>query len=157
MAETFLLRAEAHFWNDNPGLAANDINEVRERAGALPISSGDVDIDLIFDERARELFTESPRHSELVRASYIMASKNINGYNLGNFSENNWFYDRVMERNVFFQINLTWGNQSYHLAPHNILWPIPETAITENTQGVINQNEGYAGAENNEPPLETIE
>lgn len=157
LAETYLLRAEAHFWNGNLSLAADDINRVRQRAGTLPVSSVDMDIALIFDERARELFVEAPRHSELVRASYIMASNNINGYSLDNFSENNWFYDRVMEKNVFFQINLTWGAQSYRLSPHNVLWPIPETAITENTMGVINQNDGYPGTENNEPPIETIE
>lgn len=157
LAETYLLRAEAHFWNGNPGQAASDLNKVRQRAEALPISSGEVDIDFIFDERARELFTESPRHSEMARVSYIMASENRDGYSLENFSENNWFYDRTMEKNEFFQVNLTWGAQSYRLAPHNILWPIPEEVITENTQGVINQNKGYAGTEINEPPLETIE
>ena len=157
LAETYLLRAEAHFWNGNLAEAANDLNEVRQRAGALPASAGDVDIDFIFDERARELFTEAPRHSELVRASYIMARNNINGYSMENFSNNNWFYDRVMEKNVFFQINFTWGAQSYRISPHNVLWPIPETVITENTQGVINQNEGYTGVSRNAPPLETID
>lgn len=157
LAETYLLRAEAHYWNGNLAQAANDLNEVRQRSGALPVSSGEVTIELIFEERARELFTEAPRHNEMVRVSYIMARNNMNGYNLESFSDNNWFYDRVMENNVFFQIHLTWGDQSYHIAPHNVLWPIPETVITENTQGTINQNEGYSGFENNIPPLETIE
>jgi hypothetical protein len=157
LAETYLLRAEANFWKGELSAAANDLNRVRQRAGALPITAGEVTLDFIFDERARELFTEAPRHSELVRASYIMARENINGYNLENFSQNNWFYDRVMAKNVFFQINLTWGQQSYRIAPHNVLWPIPETVITENTLGVINQNQGYSGTERNQPPLETIE
>lgn len=157
LAETYLLRAEAHFWNNDLASAANDLNMVRQRASALPITAGDVTIDFIFDERARELFTEAPRHGELVRASYIMASENIDGYNLENFSENNWFYDRVMATNIFFQINLTWGQQSYRIAPHNVLWPIPETVISENTLGDINQNEGYSGAAQNVPPLQIIE
>ncbi|MEX2403129.1 MAG: RagB/SusD family nutrient uptake outer membrane protein, partial [Balneolales bacterium] len=156
LAETYLLRAEAHFWNGNLPQAAFDLNKVRQRAGALPVLAGEVTLDLIFDERARELFTEAPRHNEMVRVSYIMARENLNGYNLESFSDNNWFYDKVMATNLFFQINLTWGDQSYDIAPHNVLWPIPETVITENTQGVINQNEGYSGAANNEPPLETI-
>ena len=157
LAETYLLRAEAYFWKNQLNNAANDLNMVRSRAGALPVAEGDVDIDFIFDERARELFTESPRHGELIRVSYIMAKNNLYGYNLNSFSEKNWFYDRVMATNVFFQINLQWGAQSYKLAPHNALWPIPETVITANTMGVINQNKGYFGAENNQPPLETIE
>ncbi|MDD4107976.1 MAG: RagB/SusD family nutrient uptake outer membrane protein, partial [Prolixibacteraceae bacterium] len=157
LAETYLLRAEAYFWKDQLNDAANDLNVVRARAGTLPVTAGDVDIDLIFDERARELFTESPRHNELIRVSYIMAKNSINGYNLSNFSENNWFYDRVIATNEFFRTNLQWGSQSYRIAPHNALWPIPETVITANTMGVINQNQGYSGAENNQPPLETIE
>lgn len=157
LAETYLLRAEAHFWKGELSSAASDLNVVRNRAGALPVSAGDVTIDFIFDERARELFAEEPRHGELVRVSYIMARENISGYNLENFSQNNWFYDRVMATNVFFQINLQWGQQSYRIAPHNVLWPIPETVISENTLGVINQNQGYSGTARNVPPLEIIE
>ena len=48
------------------------------------------------------------------------------------------------------------GN-SPRLSPHHVLWPIDANVITANTQGIINQNEGYIGAENNVPPLETIE
>ncbi|MEX0772979.1 MAG: RagB/SusD family nutrient uptake outer membrane protein [Balneolales bacterium] len=157
LAGTYLLRAEAYYWKNDLASAADDLNEVRERAGALTVSANEVTLDFIFDERARELFTEAPRHGEMVRASYIMASNNIDGYNLENFSDNNWFYDRVMETNQFFQINFTWGQQSYTIAPHNALWPIPEIVITENTLGHINQNEGYFGAERNEPPIESIE
>jgi hypothetical protein len=38
-----------------------------------------------------------------------------------------------------------------------VLWPVNSTVILANTLGVINQNKGYAGAERNVPPLETIE
>lgn len=62
-----------------------------------------------------------------------------------------------MAKNLFFQIELQWGAQSYRLAPHNALWPIPESVIAANTLGVINQNEGYTGSDKNQPPLETIE
>jgi starch-binding outer membrane protein, SusD/RagB family len=157
LAETYLLRAEAYFWKGELTNAANDLNMVRQRAGALPITANDVDIDFIFDERARELFTESPRHGEMVRVSFIMAKLNLNGYTKENFHQKNWFHDRVMAKNLFFQINLQWGAQSYHIAPHNALWPIPEDVISSNTLGVINQNKGYFGAENNKPPLETID
>lgn len=157
LAETHLLRAEAHFWKGNLLEAANDLNIVRQRAGALPVSSQDVTLDFIFDERARELFAEEPRHGEMVRASFILAKMGLNGYSLNNFSDNNWFYDRVMDKNWFFQINLTWGDQSLKIAPHNALWPIPETVISANTLGVINQNAGYSGAERNKEPLNRVE
>ena len=42
------------------------------------------------------------------------------------------------------------------MEPKHFLWPIPQTVITANTMGVINQNFGYDGYENNVPPLETI-
>jgi hypothetical protein len=37
-----------------------------------------------------------------------------------------------------------------------VLWPIPQPMIDANTQGVINQNFGYAGYEKNVAPLEAI-
>ena len=157
LAETYLLRAEAYFWKGDLVNAAIDINAVRERAHALPVASVDVTIDYIMDERARELFSEEPRHSELTRVSFIMAESNLGGYNLSNFSGKNYFYDRVSTKNVFFRINFVWGGTPYRIAPWNVLWPIPVTAITANTLGVINQNPGYTGSENNRPPLETIE
>jgi len=58
---------------------------VRERAQALPITAGEVTLDFIFDERARELFIEEKRHNELVRVSYILAKLNRDGYTLANF------------------------------------------------------------------------
>ena len=38
-----------------------------------------------------------------------------------------------------------------------MLWPVPYNAITTNTGGVINQNIGYPGAENNITPLKVGE
>jgi len=157
LAETYLLRAEAFFWKGDLNNAAKDINEVRLRAKAEPVLSANVTIDYILDERARELWSEEPRHTELNRISYIMAKNNINGYSIGNFSEHNYFYDRVISRNVFFRTNFVWGTAPYKIAPWNVLCPIPVTVITANTMGVINQNQGYYGYENNKPPLETIE
>jgi hypothetical protein len=163
LAETCLLRAEAAYWKGDLNAAAADINAVRKRAHAPAISSEDVTIDYIFDERARELFTEVPRHSEMVRVSYIMARQNLNGYSLDNFSSKNWFYDRVMKVNSFYSPDPVTGEpQSYMgrimaMNPHHVLWPVPQSAITGNTMGTINQNEGYFGAENNVSPLTVIE
>ena len=157
LAETYLLRAEAYYWKGDLANAANDINIVRERSQADPITAADITIDYIFDERARELFIESPRHSELVRASYIMASMGMNGYSPETFSENNWWYDRVMEHNIMYEIQPVIIGNTPRISPYHVLWPINANVITANTQGVINQNEGYMGAEGNVPPLETIE
>jgi hypothetical protein len=157
LADTYLLRAEAYFWKGQMGEAASDLNKVRERAHALPIAASDVTIDFIFDERARELMAESPRHSELVRASFILANQNKDGYSLDGFSSKNYYYDRVIKHNKAYGSGLNLLGNEARIAPFHVLWPIPSDVILANTLGVINQNEGYVGADKNVPPLETIE
>lgn len=107
LAETYLLRAEAYVWiggADNLSKAAADINEVRKRAGAKP-AGNEIGLDDVLDERARELYVEEFRRTELVRIAYIMASKSINGYTLDNMGEKNFFYDRVIDKNNFYKEN----------------------------------------------------
>ena len=158
LAETYLLRAEAYFWLDQHALAANDINKVRARSQAPLISAGDVTIDYIFDERARELYAEETRHSEMVRVSNIMARLNLGGYTLDNLSQKSWWYDRLMAVNDLYTVpeGLWWRGQTPRIQPYNIYWAIPQSVITANTLGKINQNEGYQGGESNVPPLDTI-
>ncbi len=153
LADTYLIRAEAYYWKGQLDLAANDINKVRQRANALPVSSGNVTLDFIFDERARELFGESPRHSELVRASYILASLNRNGYSLSNFSDKNYYYDRVEKLNILYKQKVSLIGNTANIAPFHVLWPIPASVILTNTLGKINQNVKYDGADKNIPPL----
>jgi hypothetical protein len=155
LAEAYLLRAEAYFYKGELGLAANDINMVRERAQALPITADQVTIDFIFAERARELFAESPRHSELIRASYIMAKLNMAGYSLNTFSQKNYYFDLVMKNNIFYSQDITFQGNRISLQPYNALWPIKSEVITANTLGIINQNIGYDGSDKNIPPVET--
>tara|TARA_R110002073_G_scaffold231759_1_gene392850 strand:+ start:2729 stop:4576 length:1848 start_codon:yes stop_codon:yes gene_type:complete len=162
IAETYLLRAEAYFWKGNLGLAAEDINVVRRRAEADEITAADVDIDYILDERARELYYEENRKTELTRIAYIFAKTGKTAYNgktysLANFSTDNFWYDRIMEVTDFYNLGVkTIHGDEYTMSPYHVLWPIPASAINANTQGIINQNEGYPGAENNIPPLTTI-
>ena len=68
-----------------------------------------------------------------------------------NFSQKNWYYDRVMEKNNFYASQLFYSSNAYVMEPFHVLYPIPLTAISSNTQGVINQNQGYFGCENNIP------
>ncbi|EPR66569.1 hypothetical protein ADICYQ_4418 [Cyclobacterium qasimii M12-11B] len=157
LAETYLLRAEAYYWKNQMAEAAADINMVRTRANALPIDASDVTIEYIFDERARELFLETPRHSEMVRVSYIMASQNLGGYTLDGFSDKNWWHDRVMEKNIMYTIKPIVIGNTPAIAPFHVLWPIDNNVITANSLGTINQNIGYVGAENNVAPLQVIE
>ncbi|GAB2796224.1 hypothetical protein GCM10027275_46900 [Rhabdobacter roseus] len=162
LAETHLLRAEAYFWKGQLQQAAEDINKVRVRAKATPITASEVNIGTILDERARELFYEEPRKTELTRIAYIFAqtgkvAENGKTYSLANFSDNNYFFDRIIEKNDFYNkgVRTNFGVE-FTLSPFHVLWPIPQNAIDANVQGRINQNKGYSGFELNIPPLTEI-
>lgn len=156
LAETYLLRAEAYYWLKNYPAAAEDINAIRRRVKAKEITAAEVTIEYILDERARELYAEEFRKTELTRISYIMATNHLNGYTLENFSTKNYWYDRVMAKNNFYRTHLKWGENECRISPHHVLWPVPAEVINTNTLGIINQNIGYPGAEKNQPPLTEI-
>ncbi|NMH87661.1 RagB/SusD family nutrient uptake outer membrane protein [Flavivirga algicola] len=152
LAETYLLRAEAHWWKGDMQSAANDVNVVRARAGASQKTAADMSIDYIMDERARELYTEEPRKTELARISYIFASQNRDGYSLETISEKNYYYDKMQRTAPELFSNLQYKDQVYQVAPYHIYWPIPQDAIDANSLARINQNIGYVGADKNVPP-----
>ncbi len=158
LAETYLIRAEANFWKGNLAAAATDINLVRQRSNAPPITAGDVTIDFIFAERARELYLEEKRHNEMVRVSYILGKLNKDGYSLQTLHQKNWWHHRIMTYNHFYvqALYFSYGGAAL-CSPYHFIWPIPDQVRTANTGAVINQNLGYQGADNNIPPLETIE
>jgi len=114
LSETYLLRAEAYLAAGQTGLAAADINTVRSRAGAAAINAGDVTVDYILDERARELVLEEQRAVTLRR--------------MGRFGP------RVTQYN--WQAGPT-------LAPKFDLFPIPQKDIDANIGAVLSQNPGY--------------
>ncbi len=171
-AEVYLLMAESYYWKNQLPQAAAALNEVRTRAGASPLTAADVNIGEILDERARELYYEENRHIELVRISYIYAKTKkpceIFGgriYNLENISGPggtnsnikqagvNFWYDRVVDKSNFYNKGLKHKWAEYKVSVHHILWPVPANVINTNLKGVINQNIGYPGAENNVKPL----
>jgi len=138
------------------------VNAVRTRAGCAPYTdAGKFDIGTILDERARELFWEEPRKTELNRISFIFAktgkSYQGNTYTEANFGTKNFFFDRVMEKTDWYNKGVKANNgQEYTMSAYHVLWPIPQSSISSNTQGVINQNFGYDGYANNKPPLTLI-
>lgn len=162
LAETYLLRAEAYTWKGDLAKAADDVNAVRTRANCAPLAAGKIDIGTILDERARELYFEEPRKTELTRIAYLFAqtgkpAPNGKTYSLDKFSDDNYFYDRVMEKSDFYNKGVkTRHADEYTMSPYHVLWPIPQSAIDGNTQGRINQNKGYSGYEKNVPPLTAI-
>jgi|AGTN01.1.fsa_nt_gi SusD family. len=156
LAETYLLRAEAYVWLGGAGNSAKataDINEVRKRAKAQPINTP-ATLDDVLDERARELYVEEFRRTELARISYIMAANSMNGYTLENMGTKNYYYDRVMEKNNFYKENYVYNKVVYKMSPFHLYWPVPEAAIEANSKAVINQNYGYIGYEKNVEPID---
>lgn len=116
-AETLLLRAEAYLGVGNTGLAAEDLNKVRRRANATPVLAGDVNIDYILDERARELYGEEWRLITLRRTNKLI--ERVLKYN-----------DNPLCPGAFIK-------------PHNFRWPIPQQQIDLNVGAKFPQNPGY--------------
>jgi hypothetical protein len=117
LAETLLLRAEGYLGLNNTADAAADINLIRNRANATPVAPGNVTIEYILDERARELYTEEFRRITLTRLGLLVS--------------------RVMQ---YCSNPLIPGNniQDYHK-----LWPIPQRDLDLNLTGTLKQNPGY--------------
>jgi len=154
LAETYLLRAEAYVWKGDLVNAVADVNAVRTRAGCSPYLSTQMSIGAVLDERARELYFEEPRKTELTRIAYIFAKtgQSYNGktYTLANFSTSNFLIDRVLEKNIFYRTNfVTVHGDMMKISQYHVLWPVPQDAINANTGNHINQNVGYSGAANN--------
>lgn len=161
LAETYLIRAEAYVWKGDMASAAADVNAVRTRAKCDPYTAANMSIGTILDERARELYYEEGRKTELTRIAYLFAKtgKPYNGktYTLASFSTSNFMVDRILEKNIFYKKNFVTIHQDvFRISQYHVLWPIPQSAILGNTDGRINQNIGYSGAELNVPALDKI-
>lgn len=164
LAETYLLRAEAKLWKGDKAGAAADVNEVRQRAHCSKLfNENEMNMGVIMDERARELYYEELRHVELSRVSYIFA---ITGktdefgktYTVDGLSDDSYWYQRINKYNNFYNKGVvTRSKVEYTIAPMHLYWPIPKSAIDDNRKGILNQNKGYTGYENNIEPFGTLE
>lgn len=114
LAETYLLRAEAYLGAGDKGKAAVDINALRERAQATLVDAGSVDIDLILDERLRELYFEEFRMVTLTRMG------------------------KLVDRNRRYN-----PKTGPTIEDHHNLWPIPYAEIERNVYSELTQNPGY--------------
>lgn len=117
LAETYLLRAEAYYLWGKSNEAAADINTIRARAKATPVTAADVNMDLILDERARELYMEEYRVNTLMRTGKLV--EYLMKYN-----------PKVIQA-------------GYQLDEHLNKLPIPNSDIEANTEGGLIQNPGY--------------
>lgn len=120
LAETILLRAEAYFRLGRMQEAAADINKLRERAESdYLVSAADVSIDLILDERTRELYGEEHRWNTLLRMGGTVAIDRIKKY-------------AYWKETVNATLNFTYN-----------LWPIPQQIIDRNKDIPMAQNPGW--------------
>ena len=117
LGETYLLMAEAQFKQGKTTEAAASLNVIRARANATAISAGQVNMDFILDERARELLAEENRRMTLIRTGTLV--------------------DRTKKYNTQ-TINPVVGISNKHL-----LLPIPQSERDLNKDAVLDQNDGY--------------
>jgi len=121
LAEMYLIAAEAAFRQSKNDVAAAYLNSLRRRAiipgkeAEMLVNAGDVDLDFILDERARELYGEMHRWYDLKRTGTLL--------------------DRVRLYNPPAAPNI----QEMHLVR-----PIPQTQLDRVTNpGDFLQNPGY--------------
>lgn len=114
VAGVYLLKAEAYLGKGDNTNAAAAINVLRTRAHASLVAPGDVDIDYILDERARELLGEEHRRVTLSRTG------------------------KLLERTQLYN-----PHTGPTMQAHNVLLPIPQSQIDANTEAVLEQNPGY--------------
>lgn len=164
LAEAYLLRAEAKFYQGRAGEATADVNEIRKRAQCTEMYVGEVTIGDIMDERARELYWEEWRNVELTRVSLCLARSGKpdewgNTYSIDNFDKQqgtdpnggSYWYQRVTKCGGFYNSGpihiVATGNPNpnYTVDKKNIYWPIFSASITANLKGQLAQNYGYDG------------
>ena len=171
VAEAYLVRAEARFWQNDPAGAVEDLNTIRSRANAIHMYTvGDVQRDgigAVLDERVRELFGQEYRHDELVRISVILAKSGKTCYNGKTYSisggdietslsANSFFFDRVLEKNSFYSEETPWiqyPEVHYTMDPMHVFWPVYANYLVGNVGNILNQTTGYDGSEKNVEPL----
>ena len=154
IAETYLLRAEARLAQGNKSGAAEDINVLRNRAGAKPCTASQVNIDYILDERVRELFGEEQRWITLSRLSCNPnATYVLDCYPTQNATTSNTLYERTRKYGFGYE-NDERGRETYvdalgntrhipNIKPYNYVLPIPIQIIQSNKDKEIPQNAGY--------------
>ena len=138
LAETYLIAAEANMYLGDLNKAREFINVIRRRAAApgrtaqMEITTAQLNIDFILDERTRELAGEQLRWYDLVRTGkliervkkYVPAQINSKPSPIPGVTDN---YG---------------SNAAANIQPYHVLRPIPRQEI-DRTNGAITQNPGY--------------
>lgn len=118
LGETYLLQAEAQVGEGHLADAAASINALRTRAGAPAVTSSEMTLDFVLDERARELIGEENRRMTLMRTGTLV--------------------NRVLALNSTSVVNPV-----TNISSKALLLPIPQNEIYLNKDAVLTQNPGY--------------
>ena len=168
LAEVYLLRAEARFFQDNNAGATEDVNTVRRRAKASQYYTS-VNIGDIMNERARELYLEEWRNTELKRVSYELALSGKpdewgNTYSLDNWDKQegtdnqggSYWYQRINHYSLYNKGAIVSNGKTlnYTMDKRNLFWPIPQSAINANNMAQLHQNYGYTGYDASTPEFD---
>lgn len=142
-AEILLIHAEAAAFNNKPGDALNDLNQIRRRVG-LPDKvglTGDALKQAIWDERRLELAGEGTFRWDDIRRITINGKKliaSLMGPN-GTFVKYNTSINTDPVETAGHREAL---NKGYYFKEGvNELWPIPASALNSNS--ALTQNNGY--------------
>lgn len=134
LADTYLLYAEALYKQNKAEEAIKWINKVRNRSNAVSITESDLlsgGLDLILDERARELYSEEERRETLIRVSQEGGKDER--------ALDNYFKRRTRALNEIAGRDAR-GMNDYETP---VLFPIPHKFIESNTGRPLTNNPGY--------------
>lgn len=120
LSEMYLIAAEAALHSDKQK-AADYLNEIRKRAPNLAsATAGSIDIDMILEEKSKELFTEGQRYFDLLRlGKTITFNDDLGG------------------------VPISTRPKSIDLSFNKIILPIPQDEINANPEIGDQQNPGY--------------
>lgn len=120
LSEIYLIAAEAAFHSDKD-LAATYLNAIRKRAPDMePATASDITIDMILDERSKELFTEGQRFFDMMRLNKTIE-----------------FNDE------FGGINVSHRTKTIDRTFYKTILPIAQDEINANPGLKAQQNKGY--------------
>ena len=120
LSEMYLIAAEAAFHSDKT-LAAQYLNKIRQRAPNLaPATATSISIDMILDEKSKELFTEGQRYFDMLRLGKPIT-----------FNDD------------FNDLPITKRPKTIDVTFDRIILPIPKDEINANPAIGAQQNPGY--------------
>lgn len=128
-AETYLILAEAQFRAGDDG-ALETLNTLRRRANAAPADH--IDMQVILDERARELLLEEDRWATFLRCKPEEWQPRLLDYATYTAGASDEVYPEVRRWAEYTERNIKFKN-----------WPVPQTYIDLNTGVKMEQNEGW--------------